>query len=370
MPFRKRGSNPHKSSFRLPVGIQPWERELKRFNSCAQEGFQFELLEDSPDSFRITAMANHSRILGLFSDFARQCFGDEAFLILEFYPDEWPKQKEETPTPTVFYSPYLPTGEIFQALTPYLERIIHDGFVGFGMANNRLGMEMFYSEEKVLTCFTGNHLKVMDLLAKHDLRHRQKLFLPADFGHDHLSLQCHGRHQLPEELAQFSDRDLDYLVFCKELGDALEMFPVEDGLAFFLSKKDQDQVERCLSGHPDYAVFADEDFGAVILDWNDFVEECERCFEGDLFEYQQGLQLRDLLQYVLEGVSPQLKIKLEHILSDPDQRFRKALGDHRKRLDPPEEPRLTSERFWYQGVCRNQGSDLRRDLIRHGWYTP
>jgi hypothetical protein len=30
---------------------------------------------------------------------------------------------------------------------------------------------------------------------------------------------------------------------------------------------------------------------------------------------------------------------------------------------------LHQERFWYQGMVRNQGSDLRRDLIRHGWFN-
>jgi hypothetical protein len=42
---------------------------------------------------------------------------------------------------------------------------------------------------------------------------------------------------------------------------------------------------------------------------------------------------------------------------------------NRKRLD---NPAVTSadDHFWYSGVIRNAGHELRRDLIRDGWYKP
>lgn len=333
-----------------------------------REGFQFSQLENSNDSYRLTAMAGAGRIPAILQDFGVNCLGEEAFLILEFYLDEWQQDEETQPPPTVFYSPYLPTPELLEVIDPYMQRLIHDGFVGFGLANNRLGMELFYSEEKMLTCFTGNHLQVMNLFARHGLQHNPDQLLPADFGHDHLSLQCHGTQQLPDFLSGFNQRELDYQVFCNELTEQLDMYPVEESLSFFLSRKEQDQIEQRLKQHDEFASFAEEDFGALILDWNDFVDECSDIFEGDLWEYQQGLKLRDMLQYVLEDMPEQLRQKLQEILAGPDERFRTALVDRRKRLHAPRQIRLHGEQFWYQGVVRNQGASLRRDLIRHGWY--
>jgi len=315
-------------------------------------------------------MAGAGKVVEIFKDFARSCVPDEAFLILEFYQDEWGHEAKEAPQPAIYYSPYLETEELIAALDDYWLRLIHDGFVGFGLANNRRGMELFYSEEKCLTCFTGNHIRVMDLFSRFRLTHRKKLLLPADFGHDHLSLQCHKRHQLPPELAGYGQRELDYTQFCSQMTEEFDMYPVEESLSFFLTKKEQDQIEAIVLQHPELSFLADEDFGTLILDWNDFVEECERRFEGDLWEYQQGLKLRDLLQFVSEAVPTPLRKKLEKILAEPDRRFQHTLVDHRKRLDPPNSPPLRCERFWYQGVVRNQGTPLRRDLIRHGWYHP
>jgi len=359
-----------KTSFEFPIGLRPWAKELRLHGPAIRDGYTFSQLDCSSDSYRFSAMAGASRIPGLFSDFAKSCLGDEAFLILEFYLEEWDKEQTEPPSPAIFYSPYLTISELLETLRPFWTRMIHDGFVGFGLANNRLGMEMFYSEEKTLTCFTGNHIRIMDLFARHRLPHCDKLLLPTDFGHDHLSLQCHKPGQLPTGLAGLPHLQLDYTNFCRELTELLDMYPVEESLSFFLSRKEQDQIETLLMTHPDFSELAEEDFGALILDWDDFVEECENRFEGDLWEYQQGLKLRDLIQYVIEGVSPALGSKLEEILAEPDQRFQQTLSDRRKRLDTPEDLPLKCERFWYHGVISNQGIPLRRDLIRHGWYHP
>lgn len=355
-------------TFDFPLGIRPWPKELRQRGRRIREGFDYSQLEESRDSFRVSAMVGAGKIIPLMTELAEVCLGGEGFLILEFYQEEWGKDRQEPPLPAVYYSPYLTPAEIFDQLETYWLRLIHDGFVGFGLANNRLGTEIFYSEEKTLTCFTGNHLRVMQLLSRHGLRYDQQLLYPGDFGHDHLSLQCHRCHQLPAELARLDQRELDYTVYCGELVDRLDMYPVEETLSFFLSGKEQDQIEACLKQHPEFSTLAEEDFGALILDWNDFVQECETRFEGDLWEYQQGLKLRDAIAGVIAGVQPPLQGKLRDILADPDQRFLQVLSDRRKRLDLPGDSGRHDDHFWYQGIVRNQGVPLRRDLIRHGWF--
>ncbi|RMF46250.1 MAG: hypothetical protein D6751_05530 [Deltaproteobacteria bacterium] len=358
------------SDFDFPLGLVPWQKELRRYARRLSEGYSYAPLDENPDSYRLSALVAASRVEALFRDFAATLLPDESFLILEYYLDNWTGDTKQQSEPTVFYSPILPTDTLLKELHRYLPRLVHDGFVGFGLANNRQGVEIFFSEEKVFTCFTGNHLQATSLFARHGLPHNPKQIFPADYGHDHLSLLCYRPASLPPELAVLPRRELDFQVFCRELVDRLEMYQIDDGLAFYLSRKDQDQIEQVLARHEDYCEWADEDFGAVIYDWNDFVDECERLFEGDLWEYQQGLKVRDMIQYVIENVPAQLRARLEQIVAEPDQRFQKALTDRRKQLHHPEAPRLRSERFWYQGIVRNQGTCLRRDLIRSGWYRP
>ncbi len=355
-------------NFNFPLGIAPWASEKEKSRRLC-EGFNFSLLEKSTDSYRFTAMANPGRIESLFHSFA-SALKEEAFFILEFYREEQNSSADEQPTPTLYYSPYLPTEEILAAITPYMPRLVHDGFVGFGLANNHNGMELFYSEEKLLTCFTENHIRVMDLFHDQGLSFSPELLLTSDLGHDHLSLLCHPRHLLPTSLNQLPDSELDYLCFCEELADLLDMYPVDEGLSFFLSRREQDAIQKRLNQHSEFACFAEDDFGELLLGWHDFVQECEIGFDGDLEEYHQCLKLRDTIQFVIEGVASALHDKLADIVAEPDNRFRKTLSDCRKRLDPPKNISLRADRFWYRGMVLKQGTYLRRDLIRSGWYNP
>ncbi|MCK5912910.1 MAG: hypothetical protein KAG12_03465, partial [Desulfuromusa sp.] len=149
----------------LPTGIRRWHGSD---NTVPQrEGFEYSLLEDCANAYRFTAIANVSKIEAVLNHFCR-FLGDESFFILEYYPEESllsrPSGKDERPAPSVFYSPYLATDFILKTVAPYISRLIHDGFVGFGIANNRKGLEFFYSEEKVLTFFTDNHLRLSNFL--------------------------------------------------------------------------------------------------------------------------------------------------------------------------------------------------------------
>lgn len=356
--------------FELPLGIKLWNQELRRQKKQLGEGYSFSLLENTTDSYRFTIATTPGKVPLLFREFCGNGI-DEAFLILEYYRNEQPVTKGEPAVPDVYYSPYLPVNELFNAIDPYLDRLIHDGFVGFGLANNRSGTEIFYSEEKVLSCFTDNHIRVMNQLNRLGIHHDNDLLYHTDLGHDHLSLLCHKRETLPEMFTGMSNADLDFVQFCGELVDKLGMYAVEETLSFFLSKREQDQIEEHLNNEPAFADIAAEDFGAILLDWNDFVSECEAGFEGDLTEYRMGLHLRDIIEHVVSGSEPELSRKILDIIAEPDEKFRKTLTDCRKRLDPPPHNNKSGMApFWYQGVVSKQGVVLRRDLIRQGWFRP
>ena len=351
----------------FPVGLQFWPQARRRSRNL-QEGYNFSLLENSSDTYHFSVLAGASRVGTAFNEFAKS-MPEEAFFILEFYTTEPNANDQEPPTPTIHYSPYMPIPEIIATIAPYWDRLLHDGFVGFGLANNRSSQEMFYSEEKVLTFFTDNHLRLTNQLSKAGISHCPDLLLHTELGHDHLSLLCLERENLPECLQQFSDRDLDYAYFCRELVDTLNMYAVEESLSFFFSRKEQKFIEEILSQNPNYEEFAEDDFGALLLDWNDFVQECCTHFDGDLWEYRMGLQLRDILHHVISACDEPLKSRILVVLKEPDEKFRQLLIDNRKRLDNPGAT-SSDEHFWYHGVIRNAGYELRRDLIRDDWYKP
>jgi hypothetical protein len=357
-------------SFDFPLGLRPWPNPQRLRRPLLKEGYLLERLENSPDAFRLTAVLGAGKLAGFFQDFAR-LLPDESFFVLEFYEEEEPVAGADEALPRVYYSDYLPTREIIDVILPYLPRLIHDGFVGFGLASNRAGVEMFCSEESVITCFTDNHLRLTHLLARHGLQHKEHLPLPADFGHDHLSLLCHHRLQLPAPFAAMTPRQLDFLVFCREIIEQLEMYPVEESLSFFLTRKEQEEIAQRLAERPEFAEvieLTEGDFGVLLFDWQDFVDACATGFDGDLVDYQYGLQLRDLLQFVSEGVSAPLQQKLQEVMAASDAQFRSLLQDQRKRLDAPTAIPMRADRFWCHGVIAGQGANLRRDLIRSGWY--
>ncbi len=337
-----------------------------RFQKSLREGYMFSLLEDSDSCYFFSALVGASKVENIFRQFAGH-FPEEAFLILECYQHG---SKQHAAQPATFYSPYVPVEDLLREMTPFFPRMIHDGFVGFGIANNRFGLELFYSEDKILTCFTGNHIRYMDLMGHHDIPFEPLLCYPDEFTHDHLSLIALEKESLPSPLEPLNDSELDSQKFCSDLIDLFEMYPVDDSLSFFLSKKEQDQIEDILSRKPAYRAYADEDFGDLMLDWNIFVEECVQSFEGGLWEYSQNLQCRDLLQYVMESVPAPLAVKIKNIIQEADRKFSDHLLDKRKGLDLPEEIYFQAEPFWYNGVVSVQGVNLRRDLMRSGWYQP
>jgi hypothetical protein len=356
-------------TLQLPLGVRIWENEIKGCAKPLREGYTFSLLENSADSYRFTVVVNADRVAEIFRTFART-LSEDAFFILEYYEEEVDPGAETHPEPTVYYSPYFDPPAVLETLERFFPRLVHDGFVGFGLANNRAGVELFFSEEKVLTCFTGNHLRFINLLHTLNVFHVPDLVFPTDLGHDHLSLLCHERRALDLPFSGMTDSELDYVCFCGELVELFDMYPVEESLSFFLSKREQDEIELRLASHPEFVEYTEDDFGSLLFDWNDFVTECEGGFQGDLWQYRQGLKLRDMIQFVVEGTASGLGAKLLDIVAEADSKFRRLLLDRRKRLDPPDDVPVREERFWYQGMVSNHGVPLRRDLIRQGWFKP
>jgi hypothetical protein len=76
-----------------------------------------------------------------------------------------------------------------------------------------------------------------------------------------------------------------------------------------------------------------------------------------------------VLHQVTSSSDEPLRGRIMDVLREPDEKFRQLLIDQRKRLDSPCKT-SAEEHFWYNGVIGNAGYELRRDLIRHGWYKP
>jgi len=357
------------TTYQHPVGLQPAKDQ--QLSTSIREGFDFSLLDDCDNAYRFTALISAPRLADIFMQFSR-FLGEESFFILEFYPEQGITRRssadEARPEPAVYYSPYQPTNLILRTITPYLSRLIHDGFVGFGLANNRKGLEFFCSEEKVLSFFTDNHLRLCNFLKGNQIPYRDDLTLPTDYEHHHLSLLGLPRDLLPSDLEKLGSAELDAALYCDEIADLLDMYEVEEGLSFFLTRKEQVQIAGLIKSKLAQHEFDDVEFGSLLLDWSDFVTECEYVFDGDLWEYRQGLKIRDMIEMVIELLEDPLAGKIRSIITEPDAIFRKNLVDGSKRLDTPEDQLVSQERFWYQGMVRNQGSELRRDLIRHGWF--
>ena len=355
--------------FKQPCGLSLWPSEMQRPDFCIKPGFYYTQLEECEGAFRFIVLTDIDDLPRLIQD-CSTLVSDECFFILEYYPDEIDANYEEGQIePTVFYSPYLPTAEILEMLQPYLSRLIHDGFVGFGLANNRLGAEIFYSEEKALTFFTANHIRTMDILGRHHLPHRKEILFPADFAHNHVSLSSIPPAQLPAELRDYPREELDYISYCQELVDMFFMTATSDTENFFLSASEQDVIAQIMLKQHDIEWDEDEEFINLLLDWKDFVGVCKNGFEGNLNEYLEGLRLRDCIAHVCSQCNSQLRHKLMQFIAEADKTFKHLLTDT---ANCPFQTRCAKHprnlNFWHWGVPRHYGVEMRRDLIRIGWY--
>ncbi len=359
-------------TFAQPCGLRVWDEEIQRAEFNLHPGFCYSRLEGCQDAFRFAALIDTNQFPSLFQACA-SLLAEESFFVLEYYPEKLQvSEDDELPEPTVFYSPYIPTEEILETIAPYMERLIHDGFVGFGLANSRQGVELFYSEEKAFTCFTANHIRTMDIFTQHGLSYTKELIFPADFAHDHLSLVSIDTDKLPPALRKLEEQDLDYINYCSELIELFDMQSTADGEDFFLSGKEQDHISAILEQQPDLEWSSEDEFVHLMIDWKEFVKECSQGFDGDLEDYLGGLQLRDIISTVLESADSAISRKLADFIDGADAIFRRQLittGRHIPSGALCKNQLHQQKNFWRWGVIRQQSAELRRDLIRSGWFS-
>lgn len=356
-------------SFPQPGGLRVWESEKIKAELNVQQGFCYSRVEECTDAFRFAALIDIKKLPDLIYDCAA-LLTHESFFVLEYYPDKITNIDDGTPAePTIFYSPYMETEEIFDILTPYLSRLIHDGFVGFGLANSRQGVELFYSEEKAFTCFTANHIRAMNIFTQHGLRFKEELLFPADFAHDHFSLISLNSRQLPHELQKFSREELDYVNYCGDLIELFEMQSTTSGEEFYLSGKEQDYISNLLEQEPELNWSSDDEFIHLLLDWKEFVKECNQGFEDTLADYESGLQVRDIIAIVTDKSEEIIRTKLLKFIDGADTIFKHQLVETSRHIPESSAQKRSDQTFWRWGVTRKQGVALRRDLIRSGWFA-
>ena len=95
----------------------------------------------------------------------------------------------------------------------------------------------------------------------------------------------------------------------------------------------------------------------LLEDWRTLVEQCERGYEWNAYEYHNDLSARDRLQEVLVGgeMEEAERAALEVEVAALDARFR-ALLQEGVQVGPEEDP------WWHRGVVRYAGSKLVEDL--------
>lgn len=355
--------------FAQPSGLRVWDSEKTKAESNIKQGFCCSRVEECKDAFRFAALIDVKKLPSLINDCAA-LLTDESFFVLEYYPDKITNIDDDTPAePTIFYSPYMETAEILDILSPYLTRLIHDGFVGFGLANSRQGAELFFSEEKAFTCFTANHIRAMNIFNQYGLRFKEELLFPADFAHDHFSLVSLCSHQLPYELQKFSRDELDYVNYCGDLVELFEMQTTTSGEEFYLSGKEQDYISDLLEQQPDLEWSSDDEFIHLLLDWKEFVKECNQGFDGTLEDYESGLRVRDIIATVTDKSEEAIRTKLLKFVDGADTVFKHQLVETARHIPENSAGPRSDQTFWRWGVTRKQGAALRRDLIRSGWFA-
>ncbi|MDY0191386.1 MAG: hypothetical protein RBR22_11695 [Desulfuromonas sp.] len=359
-------------TFAQPCGLRVWDEEIQNPAFDLHQGFCYSRLDGCQDAFRFAALIDTNQFASMFKACATM-LAEESFFVLEYYPEKIQVSEDDAlPEPTVFYSPYIPTQEILDTIAPYMERLIHDGFVGFGLANSRQGVELFYSEEKAFTCFTANHIRTMDIFTQHGLSYTQELIFPADFAHDHLSLVSIDADKLPGTLRKLAKQDLDYINYCSELIELFDMQSTSDGEDFFLSGKEQDLISAILEQEEDLDWSSEDEFVHLMMDWKEFVKECSQGFDGDLDDYLNGIQLRDIIALVIDNIDADISKKLADFIDATDAMFRRQLVTTERHIPSGElsKNQLHQQKnFWRWGVIRQQSAELRRDLIRLGWFS-
>lgn len=136
-------------------------------------------------------------------------------------------------------------------------------------------------------------------------------------------------------------------------------------MKFVFSAEDWRRIERFLTQLENRVGFR-RSLEDLIRQWSDFVSEVEAGYENLYIEdYENDLCIRDILQKLIESLSPFGANALERLLKPIDNRFVRATMPVKR----PLLPRISEETrgFWWYRVPKNPGEDLLRDLQQGGF---
>lgn len=98
----------------------------------------------------------------------------------------------------------------------------------------------------------------------------------------------------------------------------------------------------------------------LIQDWDGFVSKVESGYTDSIYEYINDLSIRNLIQLVISESPPQLRSKIENLVSSMDKRFLSASDEAKKKM-------LSEETWWSSRVPKYLLGELKSDLFDSGY---
>jgi hypothetical protein len=105
---------------------------------------------------------------------------------------------------------------------------------------------------------------------------------------------------------------------------------------------------------------------SLLSRWSYFIGQCEKGYEDCLDEYTNDLGTRELLQEVIEKVTPHLAAKLKAHLVEKDRRFIEATEEISTPLLTLHKPLGHIKRMLYFRVPKKLGEDMEKELRSMG----
>ena len=276
---------------------------------------------------------------------------DISFLILEHH-DEDAETGELAENHALFCSPGVEENGISAAIMHMLPSIIENQYIGLGFAGSDRGFEAFVSSDGMISLFVDNYLQMTDLLSRSGFRHQKEFAIPVE-----------------ENFYPSPSQKREASTVVSSLVEMLGMYPIDEPVIIFFSSQEQLMMDRCLKQHIAFSDYSGDDFEGFLAEWADFVYECEEGFEATIWDYNDGLNIRDLIEHIIRNVGSPLDEKIGDAIIDYDNRFDAILVDRDRNIDPPRDVYIDGDiPFWYRGIPKKYGTELRRDLIRCGWY--
>ncbi|MEM0503965.1 MAG: hypothetical protein QXT58_04575 [Archaeoglobaceae archaeon] len=135
-------------------------------------------------------------------------------------------------------------------------------------------------------------------------------------------------------------------------------------MKFVFDGKDQQWIEQFLT-RLESRTGLKRSLDDLVQKWSDFVSEIETGYDLYIEDYENDLCVRDILQEVIEGLSPVGREALERLIESIDYRFLQATTPVERPLLPPVDKETVG--FWWYRIPKNLGEDLLRDLRQEGF---